>query len=41
MDELRRVIAVAEAPYQRALALVLIDTGARIGELAGRTKNHI
>ena len=41
MDELRRVVAVTKAPYERALLLTLIDTGARIGELTGRTKDHI
>lgn len=41
LDELRRVLSVAKAPYERALMLTLIDTGVRIGELVGRTKDHI
>jgi len=41
IDELRRVMSMTEAPYQRALLLTLIDTGVRIGELVERTKDHI
>lgn len=40
-QQLRRVVEVSKAPHEWALILTLMDTGCRIGELAGRTKADI
>ena len=41
VSEVRRVIEASSPGMERALLLVLVDTGARIGELVGLTKDDI
>lgn len=41
LEKLRRVVEVSVAPFERALILTLIDSGPRIGELAGCTKDDL
>ena len=41
LGEMRRAVEVSIAPFERALTLILVDCGPRIGELAGRTKDDL
>lgn len=41
VGEMRQVVAAARSPWQKALVLLLLDTGCRIGELVGVRKSDI
>jgi len=41
VEQMRRVVEISIPPFNRALILTLVDTACRIGELAGRNKDHL
>jgi len=41
LQQMRRLVEVSNPPFNRALILTLLDTACRIGDLAGRNKDHL